>query len=269
MKNIEPYIGVTGVENPIQVERMISVYNSEKGDLPHLLAIGGIVSYKTLIGIKDKPIVLTKNTIEEIYRKLKNLSNPNVLFALHYFTKPLKEIRPELQEKAKQVVEKSLPQQISLLIDELYRESKPSFQIGVQINIPWPKPEDITQVRAMYPKLRIILQVSEFSQLEEKIKEYGDNIDYVLIDPSRGRGIELDINEAARLYTLIDSISSAKVGFAGGFSPENVEERITSLKEKLGKNDFCIDAQTGLRSGEYLDMEKVERYLRKALRAFR
>ncbi len=266
--NIKPYIGITGIENANQLERTLATY-SQKDDIPHLLMIGGIVSYKTLIDLKDKPIVLVKDEFKNIFEELKNQPSEDILFALHYFTKPLDEIRPEIKEKAERVVTKSLYQQIDELFRDFYEEyerTQPPFQIGVQINVSWPNSEDINQLKTNYPKLKTILQVSDFSSLEERIGKY--DVDYILIDASRGKGIEFEINKAIEIYRLIHRNNPAMIGFAGGFSPENVKERISLLRKELSTKDFCIDAQGRLRSGKYLDMVKVERYLRESIEAF-
>lgn len=259
--NAKPYIGVTGIENPSQLERMLITY-SQKRDTTHLLMIGGIVSYKTLIDIKDKHIVLMKNEIRNIFEELKNQPNEDVLFALHYFTKPLNEIRPELKEKARRVVKKTLYQQIGELFEDIYEDyekTQPSFQIGVQINVSWPDPKDVNQIKTNYPRLKTILQVSDFSSVEEKIGEY--NIDYALIDTSRGEGIDFDLNESIKVYKTINKINPVMIGFAGGFSPENVKERVCSIRKELNTRDFCIDAQGKLG-------DKVEKYLKEAIEAF-
>lgn len=266
---MKPYIGITGIENRNQLERMLTTY-SQKEDIPHLFMIGGIVSYKTLIDVKDKPIVLMKNEVRGIFEELKNQPNEDVLFALHYFTKPLDEVKPELKERARRVVEKTLYQQISELFEDLYEEyerAQPSFQLGVQINLSWPEPENINQIKACYPKLKTILQVSDFTSLEERIERY--NTDYVLIDASRGRGIEFDVDKAIKVYNAINKSNSALIGFAGGLSPENVRERVYSIRKKLDTRDFSIDAEGRLRTGKYIDIRKVEKYLKEAMEAFR
>jgi len=264
----KPYIGVTGIEEPNQLEGMLETF-SKKYIAPHLLMVGGIVSYKTLIDEKDKPILLTRNKIGKIFEKLRGMSSEDVLFALHYFTKPLKEIRPELQQKAKKVVEKPLHQQIGNLVEDIYERyerEQPPFQIGVQINVSWPKPRDVNQIKVNYPKLKTILQVSNFDSLKDRIGKY--NVDYALIDTSRGEGKDLDMNEAVGAYDIISENSKATIGFAGGFSPENVNDRVWSLRWDLGARNFCIDAQGRLRTEDRLDMSKVEEYLKEALGAF-
>jgi hypothetical protein len=264
----KPYIGVTGIEEPSQLEGMLETF-SKKYIAPHLLMVGGIVSYKTLIGVKDKPIVLTKNQTMKIFRKLENMSSEDVLFALHYFTKPLNEVRPELQQKAKKVVEKPLHQQIGSLVEDIYERyerEQPPFQIGVQINVSWSKPRDVNQIKLDYPKLKTILQVSDFDSVDERIGKY--NVDYALIDTSRGEGKEIDMDKAVGVHDAISKNSKAMIGFAGGFSPQNVNDRIWSLRYDLGTRNFCVDAQGKLRTEDRLDMHKVDEYLFEALRAF-
>jgi len=264
----KPYIGVTGIEEPSQLEGMIETF-SKKHIAPHLIMAGGIVSYKTLIDEKDKPILLTKNKIVDIFEKLRNMPSEDVLFALHYFTKPLSEVRPELQQKAKKVVEKPLHQQIGSLVEDIYERYEryqPPFQIGVQINVSWPESRDVNQIKIDHPKLKTILQVSDFDSVDEKIGKY--NVDYALIDASRGEGKEIDIDKAVSVHDIISKNSKAMIGFAGGFSPQNVNDRIWSLRYDLGTRNFCVDAQGKLRTKDRLDMHKVEEYLIEALRAF-
>jgi len=242
---------------------------SQKGDISHLFMIGGRVSYKTLIDIKDEPIILMKSEIRDIFEELEDKPNEEVLFALHYFTKPLDEVRTELKEKAKCVLNNSLSEQITQLLEniyEKYEKNQPVFQLGVQINVSWPEPEDIKEIKINHPKLKTILQVSNFSSLEERIKGY--YVDYILIDTSRGEGVDFDIDEAIRIYNTIKKNNSALIGFAGGFSPENVRERVYFLKEKLDTRDFSIDAEGRLRTGKYLDSNKAEKYLKEAMKSF-
>ncbi len=66
------------------------------------------------------------------------------------------------------------------------------------------------------------------------------------------------------------------VGFAGGFNGENVEGRLRELVLALFHEDFCIDAEGGLRdklTGAYgddlLNRGKVRSYLQEASRVIR
>jgi hypothetical protein len=63
--------------------------------------IGMIVSYKTLIGQKekDKPELFMLDEVNEIYKELENKDSRNVLLSPHYFTKRLDEVKIEIREK--------------------------------------------------------------------------------------------------------------------------------------------------------------------------
>ncbi len=264
----KPYIGITGIETVDQLDPIFTIFRKKK-NFSHRLMIGGMVSYKTLINIKDKPIVLMKNEIKDIFEKLNKYDSENIFFTLHYFTKPLEKIKPELKEKSKNIVEKTLYQQLTMLLENFYEEYEriqPSFQIGIQINVSWPNPRDINKLKTTYPRLKTILQVSNFFLLEKRIKNY--NVDYILIDTSHGKGIEFEINDVIKIYETIHKNNPAIIGFAGGLSPENVRKKISSLKEKLNTKNFCIDAQKRLRTNDLLDITKVKKYLKEAIKSF-
>jgi phosphoribosylanthranilate isomerase len=239
-----------------------------KGHIPHVFMIGGLVSYKTLIDLKDEPILLLKNEVRAIFEELVKQSRGDVFFMLHYFTESLEEVAPELQEKARSIVTTTLFQQIRSLVGdlyELYESSQPPFQIGVQFNVSWPEPDEINQIKSHFPKLKTILQVSNFTFLEQ-IQRY--HIDYVLIDASRGRGIPFHLDESIEVHHILSRNTPALLGFAGGLSPENVKDRIYAIRQKLQSRHFSIDAESGLRTGRYLDIRKVERYLKQAIKTF-
>ena len=75
----------------------------------------------------------------------------------------------------------------------------------------------------------------------------------VLLDASGGRGID----------TPIDILETKeKVGYAGGFSPENVGEKLYQLLTSPKVGDFWIDMESGVRTDDWFDTEKVLRVLR-------
>lgn len=75
----------------------------------------------------------------------------------------------------------------------------------------------------------------------------------VLLDASGGRGID----------TLIDNLETKeKVGYAGGISPDNVEEKLKFLMSHVTMGDFWIDMESGVRTDDWFDLDKVERVLR-------
>jgi phosphoribosylanthranilate isomerase len=260
-----PYIGVSGVETPEQVPELLQAHPK---DSSHMLAIGGIVSYKTLIGVESSPILLTRTGASRIYQELRHHDPKNVLFALHYFTKPLDQVRPELRDVAEGVVTTSLSQQVGFLMDQFYQQHQrdsPNFQLGVQINLDWPDPREIDIIKAMYPALVLILQVSDFENIESMMGAY--DVNNILLDSSRGRGVRFDMDKALQAYWVAHR--HAKIGFAGGLSPHTVKKHVQTLIQGTATTDFSIDAQAKLRTDDRLDMGKVRRFLRAADQAFR
>lgn len=83
----------------------------------------------------------------------------------------------------------------------------------------------------------------------EKWKEYEWNkcTLSVLIDGSGGQGIDTGI----QLYPY-----DGCVGYAGGFNPENCAEKLTYLYENVS-GDFWIDMESGVRTDDYFDLDKV------------
>ena len=70
----------------------------------------------------------------------------------------------------------------------------------------------------------------------------------VLLDASGGRGID----------TLLKVLpTSGKVGYAGGFNPDNVGEKLPFLLENTRMGEFWIDMESGVRTDDWFDIDKV------------
>ena len=74
-----------------------------------------------------------------------------------------------------------------------------------------------------------------------------------LLDASGGRGVDTGI-EVLKL--------PHKIGYAGGITPENVEEKLTFLMESDDVDSFWIDMETGVRTDDWFDLDKVENVLK-------
>lgn len=74
----------------------------------------------------------------------------------------------------------------------------------------------------------------------------------VLLDASGGRGID----------TTIEILESQeKVGYAGGINPENVGDKLYQLLTSPKVGDFWIDMESGVRTDDWFDLDKVHRVL--------
>lgn len=74
----------------------------------------------------------------------------------------------------------------------------------------------------------------------------------MLIDGSGGQGIDSPIS----IYQSVE-----KIGYAGGISPENVADKLTYLFENVRNGEFWIDMESGVRTDDWFDLDKVRRVL--------
>lgn len=72
-------------------------------------------------------------------------------------------------------------------------------------------------------------------------------------DASGGRGISGEFDTPP---------NTDFVGFAGGITPENVVQKLEQIAALNCPNPYWIDIETGVRTGDYLDLGKVESILR-------
>ncbi len=135
---------------------------------------------------------------------------------------------------------------------------------GVQINGSFPFPFEVKKLKDDYPELRITLQVHPSKgSIRDMAKYLAKNykaVDYVIIDPSEGKGIELDVAQTVRTYNILkDNGFNANIVLAGNLNGDNVIKKITEFKRLLKSDDFSLDAESGVRS-----ISKVKSYLRGA-----
>ena len=86
---------------------------------------------------------------------------------------------------------------------------------------------------------------------EERPYPHRDTIS-ALLDSSGGRGIDTKL----KVYP-----SQGKIGYAGGISPDNVEEKLSFLMSHVTMGEFWIDMESGVRTGDWFDLDKVEKVL--------
>ena len=75
----------------------------------------------------------------------------------------------------------------------------------------------------------------------------------ILLDASGGLGIDTPI--------VPFDIKGVKVGYAGGMNPENVGKKLDILMSSDKVGDFWIDMESGVRTNEVFDIDKVKRVL--------
>lgn len=86
------------------------------------------------------------------------------------------------------------------------------------------------------------------------IKNYcSDNNINFLYDGSGGRGVLP--NEWSGV------VPNHFTGYAGGLNPDNLEEALINIEKSVGDNEIWIDTETGVRTDDKLDLDKVVRFL--------
>jgi hypothetical protein len=151
---------------------------------------------------------------------------------------------------------------------------------AVQLNQDWPKHGELERILGAFKEIAIVLQVPQRAmegrtrqEVVSLARSYTGLVDYVLIDPSGGKGAEFGLDEGAGLLGALAKHlwPTRTAGIAGGFSGGNVRERVMQLTARTGRKDYCIDAQGRLRTPdrEALDLAKARQYLVQAADAFR
>lgn len=102
----------------------------------------------------------------------------------------------------------------------------------------------------------LIIQTNPVKGNFKRVVTIGDVETAYLADASGGRGIETD---------FIPLLWSVRTGYAGGLRPDNVLEKIQpllSVRESVDyRNDFWIDMESGVRTDDWFDLDKVEAVL--------
>lgn len=108
--------------------------------------------------------------------------------------------------------------------------------------------ELIVQQRA---ELELPLFENTLKKWKERPFPHRDTIS-ALLDSSGGRGIDTPL----KVWP-----SSGKIGYAGGFNPDNVEEKLTFLMSHVTQGTFWIDMESGVRTDDWFDIDKVYKVL--------
>jgi hypothetical protein len=156
---------------------------------------------------------------------------------------------------------------------------------GFQLNIHWPDSSLIKELRNRYSELYILLQIgvkslSDFVVVREgvfsrynvdglmnKLSEYDNCLDGVLLDPSGGKGQIFEANRFVPLVKAMMSIEGLGIGVAGGLSADTLSQ-VNDLAQVCPY--LSIDAEGRLRNTEddSLNLEKVNTYLGAAFDLF-
>jgi len=256
----KPYIGITG---PISIQETKDVCKefSNAGysmKSQHVPMLGFLASNKTINNqvIQNKRYPSIKSLPE-----LLRATDSQVLTMIHYNSREIE----------------TLSNQIAQIFDGIYENG---LCRAIQLNIVWPDIGQVSKIKEQYSEMQIVFQASNKAMLEKTpnqiakgVRSYGDSLSYVLIDPSGGRGLPFNLESSVAIYSeLKEQCPDLTIGFAGGFTGENVKPRLKELFQRTKDDNFCIDAEGGLRdkiSSKYgddsLNLKKVREYIQSSL----
>lgn len=260
-----PYVGVTGMTDVDEMEKVVDEF--EEAGFPAGSNYGKERNHKLMVGVlaSDK----TRKGQEVSNRRYPHRSQWKDLFsAAQDKTYPMFHYNTHDKE--------NLFEETVDLFDGIYDED---LCRGMQMNIVWPPVEEVENIKSNFPGTDLVLQLSDKSmskedydneKISDRVENYGNNIDYVLIDPSGGRGKEFDIDNSVELYRELED-NDFVLGFAGGLKFGNTAGKVARLCLRLESKCFAIDAESGLRDDkserygdDVLNMEKVKGYAREA-----
>ena len=141
-------------------------------------------------------------------------------------------------------------------ISDWFRYSFQRFQVnthGVPRRIAFEALNEIVDALRVESK-NVIFQIDSVNNIIPMIERL-QTVE-ALFDLSHGAGVL-----PPAWPTPIDRVSC---GYAGGLSPENVEEQIQKIISVSNGKEFWIDAETKLRDGGNFDLDKVAAFLEKA-----
>lgn len=112
--------------------------------------------------------------------------------------------------------------------------------------------------------IELIIQAK--STKDKDLKVYysilAESVEYieptVLIDPSGGKGLQGKMD-------ILPSVH--KVGYAGGINAGNIREKIMELESDYRVSDYWLDMESGVRTDNWFDVDKVMEVLDEYLKA--
>ncbi|MAE68540.1 hypothetical protein CL635_01895 [bacterium] len=246
MNKPKPYIGVSAVTTTEEAQAVSASFIAQDitFESSHTPMVGFLLSREQP---EDRPLSSLRYTELGSVSKLIGSVDVHVGTALHYETS-----YPE-----------SLTDDICALLETLSKNKLPS---ALQLNVEFFEglSDSFKEIRRQYPDILLILQLRSL-QLPQSIAQFGDSLDYILIDSSCGKGERVDTKRAIEMYHEIQvKMPEVTVGFAGGLSPENLDEILPALSKHIDSG-FCIDAESQIRTkDDHLDLHRTDMYIARA-----
>lgn len=240
-KQRERYSGVCDVYSPEEARAMADELRRNRKN----------PNRKVMIGVMTHPLVLNPemDDPEEVRGVMPTreamaggfIDDPDVLNTIHY-ADLYGSNGPKKGQECQDVLENL----------ELCVKYGGEYLHAIQLDLTWPKPSEIKEFKENNRNIIIILQVGGFAikdangdpqEVVNRLREYGDSIDHVLLDMSMGKGQGMEAGGLLPLLRLIKKeLQDLGLAVAGGLGPD--PENLLEL-ELIAKEfpDISHDAQ--------------------------
>lgn len=258
---LPPYIGFTGATDSEDVVRILTT--SVPKHSTHFVMVGVLASTKTLRGEQNKwpqryPI---REKLASVF-----VGHSRAINLIHLHSEPGRQLLYDMRA-----------------IHELgvFNFGSSSQLCGFQLNVKWPNLAMLKKYRKYHDSITrrmiIVLQIGseaigearwDPNLIAERVKEYGDLIDYVLIDPSGGHKIKFNPQLIAPCLRAIKEKcrQELRLVVAGGLGPETLHNVEALLPENP---DISIDAEGALIGDDgKQDTQKTCLYLERSFDMF-
>ena len=122
----------------------------------------------------------------------------------------------------------------------------------VQLNVSnYDEPENMSPYILPGPLQEIIIQQAFNHNTFMLCRIASGDCISILLDESGGKGIEAPFRMPSYLHNV-------HVGFAGGINPDNVVAKVQEITSLPHVNRFWIDMESGVRTNDRFDLDKVE-----------
>lgn len=238
-----PYVGVTGFMSRAQVQEALKLVPPSA---KHKLMVGVLMSDKTLAGgensyPKEYP---RRESVADIF-----IADPRVLNLVHFNTHNVELLSQHLAQITRNFAGQNLH--------------------GFQLNITWPSLKTLDFYRFSHPEKLIVLQIGKEAmksiesdlEFRQRLIEYDQHVDAVLIDMSGGAGKSLNPLASQGWLETVRGLRKFDLGIAGGLGPWTL-----SLLDPLIPHfsNLSIDAQGNLQAQDGLGPMAVRVYLEDA-----
>jgi hypothetical protein len=219
-KAYENYFGVCDVTSPEQALAMAEELRKDRVN-PNRKIMIGVMTHPLALNPEVGHGVPELDRVREVFPTREQLASgfiddPDVLNTVHY---------ADLYGPRKG---QNLPENLESVVkyggENLH---------AIQLDVTWPKPDEIKEFKDKHPQLLIILQLGTFAfeavnkdpeEIVRRLHEYGDSVDFALFDMSMGKGKAMESEWILPMLRLIKSeLPYMGLAVAGGLGPDSID----------------------------------------------